>query len=304
MLELAWLRAFHEGVRCGSYRQAAARLHVTPSAVSHAVSKLQDAVGTRLIEWQGRSLRLSAEGELLAASCRRIFGELERAEEELANAAGTARRLRLGAPIEFGTTVLVDALAPRLHATPAVRIDFHFAHELATPLLEGALELIVDCRDHRHPALERTPLFRERYVVVASPALLARHPLPTPAALADAPLLALDPDASWWSKLLLALPEAERPALARPRVIDHVRGLVHGATAGLGLALLPKYAVQPELRAGLLLPVFPELPLQDDTFCIYRRLDQRGREPAETVRAWLLALRVDQFGDAITPAAR
>jgi len=58
------------------------------------------------------------------------------------------------------------------------------------------------------------------------------------------------------------------------------------------------------LRAGLLVPVFPELPLQDDTFCIYRRLDQRGREPAETVRAWLLALRVDQFGDAITPAAR
>src|SRR5512139_122860 len=82
-LDLARLRVFHEATRSGSYTAAARRLHVTQSAVSHAIRSLEESVGGRLVEWRQRQFTLTDEGEYLQRVCQRVFRDLDEAEHVL-----------------------------------------------------------------------------------------------------------------------------------------------------------------------------------------------------------------------------
>ncbi len=75
-LHLTALRAFEAATRTGSFRLAADDLGLTPSAVSHAIRGLESDLGTVLFEREGRSIRLTPEGETLMRHVERGFGEL------------------------------------------------------------------------------------------------------------------------------------------------------------------------------------------------------------------------------------
>jgi DNA-binding transcriptional LysR family regulator len=299
-LDLAPLAAFVEAARTGSFGAAARRLHVTPSAISHAVRKLQGTLDRELIEWRGRRLTLTPIGDRLYRASLRAFEELE-AFERLARGDATEAPLTLvlGATIEFGATVLLPKLRPLLAAHAALHVDFRFSNDLGDLLLRDEIDLAVDCRPHPHPAVHCTRMFREKYVVVATPAFLQEHPIRTPLDLRRTPVLSLDRDGSWWNNLLRALPAHRRPVLERVMVIDHVRGMINGALAGYGVALVPKYAVLGELARGDLVALFPRLRLVEDSFCIYQKLARLGRPAHQLVTGFLLGLDVREFGDAI-----
>ena len=76
-LPLSALRAFDAVTRTGSFRAAAEDLGLTSSAVSHAIRGLEAALGTMLFLRQGRSVRLTDEGQTLALHTERGFGELQ-----------------------------------------------------------------------------------------------------------------------------------------------------------------------------------------------------------------------------------
>jgi DNA-binding transcriptional LysR family regulator len=76
-LPLTALRAFEAAARTGSFRMAADDLSLTPSAVSHAIRGLERDLGAVLFERQGRSIRLTPEGETLMRHVERGFGELQ-----------------------------------------------------------------------------------------------------------------------------------------------------------------------------------------------------------------------------------
>ncbi len=84
MIELSRLRALDALARCGSVHSAAAALHLTPSAISQQIAKLEREVGTKLYEKDGRGLRLTDAGKVLAASAVAVFDQLEQAEAALA----------------------------------------------------------------------------------------------------------------------------------------------------------------------------------------------------------------------------
>lgn len=299
-LDLYPLRAFFEASRLGSYTAAARRLHVTQSAVSHAVSKLESSAGQTLVEWRARRLTLTPAGEALRESCERIFGEIAAVEEKLSSgSAGFGQAFRLGAPVEFGTTVLIPKLGPFIAAHPRWQLDFHFSNHLEGPLLRDEIDLAVDCRPHLHPDLARTSLFREKYVVVAAPSFLETAPVRTPRDLALCPVLSLDKGAAWWSNMLLALPEEQRPVLRRVVEVDHLRGIINAALSGLGIGLVPKYTVLGELASGKLTVLFPELPLVEDRFYIFQRQAKAGRESNRALTAFLRQLDTSEFADAI-----
>jgi DNA-binding transcriptional LysR family regulator len=76
-LPLTALRAFEAATRTGSFRSAADDLGLTPSAVSHAIRGLERDLGTVLFEREGRTIRLTPEGETLMRHVERGFGELQ-----------------------------------------------------------------------------------------------------------------------------------------------------------------------------------------------------------------------------------
>jgi DNA-binding transcriptional LysR family regulator len=83
MLQLERLQALYAVSTFGSVTGAAAALHLTPSAVSQQLAKLQRDVGQRLVEPYGRGVRLTAAGTLLARRAHAILSEVENAESEL-----------------------------------------------------------------------------------------------------------------------------------------------------------------------------------------------------------------------------
>ena len=83
MLHFERLQALHAVSTFGSVTGAAAALHLTPSAISQQLAKLQRDVGQRLVEPYGRGVRLTPAGSLLARRAHAILAEVENAESEL-----------------------------------------------------------------------------------------------------------------------------------------------------------------------------------------------------------------------------
>jgi DNA-binding transcriptional LysR family regulator len=299
-LDISKLEVFLEATRAGNYTAAARRLHVTQSAVSHAIRKLEEALGRPLVEWRRRRLTLTKEGQYLHGICQRVFKELGDAERVLGlHAAGLPQVLTVGATVEFGTTVLVRKLRPLLDAVPWLHIDFRFRDDLAPLLLRDDIDVAIDCHPHHHPSVQATGLFREKYVMVASPAFLASHPMRRPADIEKVPVLSIDQAGAWWTNALRAFPGPRRPVLGHVVEVDQVRGMVHAALEGYGVALLPKYTVMGKIGRGELVPLFPKLPLLEDWFSLYQKRAHADREKNRLLTDYLLGLDIREFGDAI-----
>src|SRR2546422_11755746 len=88
MFDLTRLRVLAAVADQGSLAAAAEALHLTPSAVSQQMSKLEREARTRLIERHGRRARLTEEGHLLARDAERILGAVEEAEADLDEGRG------------------------------------------------------------------------------------------------------------------------------------------------------------------------------------------------------------------------
>ncbi|MBL8585051.1 MAG: LysR family transcriptional regulator, partial [Rhizobiaceae bacterium] len=77
------IRAFEAAARLGSFRAAAAELNLSPSAVSHAIIKLERSLGTSLFDRTTRSVRLTVDGQTLMRHATAAFEELRRGIESV-----------------------------------------------------------------------------------------------------------------------------------------------------------------------------------------------------------------------------
>jgi len=278
-LDLYQLRTFFTVARTLNFTEAAKRLHVTQSAVSHAVRKLERSAGEELLGRAGNKFSLTEPGKTLYRACETVFYELEKAQELIAGHKNKRTGIiRLGATVEFGTTLLVKYLKGFINKNPCIHIDFQFKHDLLKPLLSDELDIIIDCKDHKAGGIEKKPLFREEYAVIASKEFIRKNNLKGPSDLSDCNILSLDKDALWWGNFQNSLPPGERPEFSKITEINHVRGIINAAIESLGTGFVPKYCVMKELRAGTLKNVFPRLELLEDHFSIYQKTKRAGLE--------------------------
>nr|WP_237480615.1 LysR substrate-binding domain-containing protein [Lichenibacterium sp. 6Y81] len=117
-ISLSAVRAFEAAARHGSFRAAAAELNLSPSAVSHAVMNLEQALGIVLFERSGRVVRLSPDGERLIKHVGAAFEELRIGIETVTNRG--PQLLRLHSAPSFAAQCLTPRLAAFLAAHPDV----------------------------------------------------------------------------------------------------------------------------------------------------------------------------------------
>lgn len=294
-LDLYQLRAFHALGQTGSFTGAARRLNLTQSAISHAITKLEASAGTGLVDRKARAFKLTQAGGRLWLVCEQVFTSLAAAAEELGGPE-PAGRLRLGATVEFGSSILMRHIQPFLAAHPGVEIDFTLSFDLLAPLLRDDLDLAIDCREHFLPELDKRPLFRETYVVAGSRAFQASAGIRGALDLGNCPVLSLDKAGAWWHRFLLALPEGQRPEFSRIIEVDHVRAMINAGVAGLGALLAPTYSVLPELERGDLVPLLPGIRPVEDRFCIYQKKSKAGLRKQKLLTEYLQALNPGEFG--------
>src|SRR6266508_3672558 len=97
-MELRQLRVFQAVARTGSVAAAATQLHLTASALSHALKALETELGVRLFDRVGKGVQLTAAGEIFLAEIEPHLKGLTAAPDALKRLAkGGFTRLRLGA---------------------------------------------------------------------------------------------------------------------------------------------------------------------------------------------------------------
>ena len=131
---LSKLEVFLEATRAGNYTAAAKRLHVTQSAVSHAIRKLEESDSdTPWSSGVGGGSRSPTEGDYLHRICQRVFKELREAERVLTPVrAGIPQVLTIGATASSARLVLVRKLRPLLDEAPWLHMTSGFRDDLAT----------------------------------------------------------------------------------------------------------------------------------------------------------------------------
>ena len=135
MLTLTHLRILDAVARHGSVTGAARELHYSQPSVSHQLGRLEAATGARLLQRVGRGIRLTPEGELLAARASQIVGRVDAASDELAAHLGLkAGRVRLAGFQTVLSTLVPQAASELARRYPGVElnlVDLHPPEALA-----------------------------------------------------------------------------------------------------------------------------------------------------------------------------
>lgn len=176
------LRAFEMAARYQSLTAAAAQLHVTHSAVSRQVALLEEWLGVALFERLGRRLRLTDAGRQYLPVVQAAFDSIANATEKL-----TSQKPRL-LRINAAPTLAMHWLLPRLTQFQRrhPEVELRLATSDAIINNQNADFDIAIRRGNDHwPGFVSNIFLTEHELPVASPALLARQPLPDAAALAQ-----------------------------------------------------------------------------------------------------------------------
>ena len=129
MLNLTHLRVLDAIARHRSVTAAAKELHYSQPSVSHHLGRLEAATGARLVQRVGRGIRLTPEGELLAARAREIVGRVDAASVELAAQVGLrAGRVRVAGFQTVLSTLVPKAAAELSSSYPGIELNLVDVH--------------------------------------------------------------------------------------------------------------------------------------------------------------------------------
>ena len=142
MLDTDQLRSFLAIVDSGSFTRAGERVNKTQSAVSMHIRRLEEQLGCALFVRQGRSARLTAEGERLIDFARRII-QVEQGAVAALSRKGLNGAVRLGIPDDYAEAFLADILTQfnRRHPLVEVSVVCENSVELSHQVQAGAIEL-------------------------------------------------------------------------------------------------------------------------------------------------------------------
>jgi molybdate transport repressor ModE-like protein len=275
VLNLERLRVLQAVARHGSITAAAAELHVTTSAVSQQLAKLERESGTALVERSGRGIRLTDAANLLAGHADAILSMAELAQADVNARAGTvAGRLVLASLPTAARGLAAPALRRLADAHPELRVELTEADssESIPALVQGTADLVI-AHDWSNAPLSAPEGLSKTLLVedIADIAVPASHPLAGQtgrtaavelAQLGTGPWICGTPGSSCHDWLTYTL----RSAHLEPRfahTADEYASQLALVAAGLGIAVMPRLgrgqvpdgvrmiAVQPALRRNI-----------------------------------------------------
>lgn len=256
--DLRSMAVFATVVAEGSFRGAATKLGLSPSVISHHVSRLEKRLDCALLYRSTRRLSLTDDGRVFHASCARA---LEAAEEGLNSVAHRqtelSGRLRVGAPALLGSGPFVDDVLSFAAEYPAVEVELCLDDERKNQI-EAGFDVSIRIGWLEDSALRARQLFSVRRRVCAAPELMERLGTPQhPVDLMEWP---------WVQETILARfvdfigPEGatHRIPLAGRMSTNHVQTARQFAIAGAGVFAAIDFMVAEDLASGRLVELLPD----------------------------------------------
>ena len=256
------MAVFSAVAEAGGFSAAGRRLHLTPSAVSKLIARLEDRLGTPLFTRSTRRLQLTAEGVLYLERVRRILAEMDEADRLVGSGAGAVPRgrLRVSASVAFGECCILPLAPEFLALYPQVELDISLT-DAVVDLVDDRTDIAIRIGALRDSSLKARKLLETRRVITAAPDYIERHGLPrTPQDLAAHNCLRFN-----FRRTLDEWPFRD-PQTGTGFAVA-VAGNAHGnngvilrqlALSGLGLARLGSFHVADDIAAGRLVTVLED----------------------------------------------
>lgn len=309
MGDLERLRTFVAVTRAGSVTDGARRLGVSQPAATHGLQALESVAGRQLLRRLRRGVELTPAGtELMDAIAPSLDAVEEgwsrwlgRPTDDDPDAALRGVTVYLGGPSEYLVQRVLPALAPLVARGLQLRMRVGDDALVLGALVAGELDLAVLTTALDRVDVATWPLERERFMLVASPAVARRigtvEAGPAGAErLRDVPLLSyaegLPLVGPWWHEVFRsAAPRA--PAV----VVDSLPALARLAEDGVGITVLPEHVAGAAVTAGRLVPLCePPEPPGADLYLAHRR----GARRSEAIA--MVEASVRAIGDAAAEA--
>ncbi|MBP1807360.1 LysR family transcriptional regulator [Rubellimicrobium aerolatum] len=285
MDRLACDRMFLAVVEAGSFAGAAQRLGTGSGQASKLVARLEAELGVRLLHRTTRALQLTEAGQTYHDRLRVLVEDLDALDAEVRSQGTVPRgRVRMTAPMAFGTLRVAPILAEVARAYPEIALEVQFTDRLVRLVDEG-FDLAVRVGRAEDSTLVARRLGEARILAVASPAYLAARGRPeAPRDLAGhdcvIDLNRRDPH-RWTFAGGVAVAVRGRLTFSDPTAC------LLAAEAGLGVAAMPDFVATESLRAGRVLRL---LEAHEDAPLPIHALMPSGRHMAAKVRVVVEAL--------------
>lgn len=281
---LANLQAFEAVARRRSFAMAGAELHLTASAISHQVARLESQLGVRLFERSAHGVRLTSAGERYLSRVAGALQAIASASDDLRQ--GVANSLYVHCSPSIAQLWLMPRLAGFAQANPAVALNLSAAH-IHSDFAQGTVDLDIRYGVPNWPNLVIEPLFEERIVPMASPAFLRQHRLRRLEQLVDVPLIQSNVNVVQWSDWFAAHTDRRPPERLSLR-FDRAQMAMEAAVQGLGVALESATLAALHLKEGRLRPVFGlDKAVRAKAHFLVYPARHASRPPVEAFLAWI-----------------
>jgi DNA-binding transcriptional LysR family regulator len=245
-------------VEAGSITAASQNLGLAPSGISRALSRLEEKVGTTLLNRTTRRMHLTEEGAFLFDHAREILHRMEDLEERLTCRLGApAGRLRINAATAFMLHAIVPHIGAFRDLYPGIELQLN-ASEPNIDLLAESTDIAIRVGPLGDPALRVRPLGAVQLYVVASPDYLALYGRPTSTeGLAGHALIGFtEPESRnlWPIRDRDGMQFQARPAVSASSA-ETIRQL---ALAGHGIACLANFMTAQDVADGRLVRLMPD----------------------------------------------
>jgi DNA-binding transcriptional LysR family regulator len=253
MDRLLAMEAFVRVVDAGSFSAAARNWGRSKAVVSKYISGLEDHLGVELLRRTTRSLSLTEAGRAYRDRCAGVLGEIEALEVSLREGVAAPRgNLRITAPPGFASHYLDVMTTDFIARFPDVTLDLDLTHRMVD-LIEENIDVAIRVIDARDSSLVARRIAPAPILAVAAPSYLRRRGTPrTPADLSEHDCL-VDTNFRDQHRWRFQTGDAvETVAVRGPVRLNSPDAIRDLAVAGLGIGLIPEFAVTDALRTGAL----------------------------------------------------
>lgn len=251
---LSALRAFSVVARTGGFSSAGQELNVSHAAISQHVRKLEEHLGTSLLQRGPRGSALTADGARLAEALGSAFQVIADAISEF-DTSNSGRPLQITMTPAFAVSWLMPRIPEFTHENPDIELMLNPTTDLV-PLTPGGVDLAIRFGSGKWPGVDTTPLFETNIVIVATPGLLAGRTINHPEDLFDLRWLQ-EPGRNEISDWL-----SGHGILSRKNEnLTYLPGYLamQGVQNGLGITAVARAFVEDEIRNGTLVVLFEDI---------------------------------------------
>jgi DNA-binding transcriptional LysR family regulator len=268
------LITFVEIAKQGSFSRAGQKLFRSQPAVSAQIRQLEQEYGQKLFDRVGKSVQLTAAGEVLLEYAGKLLTLRNESLRAVADQASTPRgTLAVGANEATCLYVLPDIFAQYNQHYPHVQISIYrnFSHKVIEKIEDGTVDVGIVTLPVKSPSLRVHSIFRDRIMLMTSLTNpLAKHKTVTTAEIAEQPQIY--PKTGFMRQVLDKQFRPYRSRLHISMELPSVGMIKRFVVAGLGVSLISESFVRDEIRAGKakLIPV-SDMDVWRELGLVYRR---------------------------------